>query len=118
MVLLDMVGTDQVRNPRLQAAGKTGPPEFKLEGYSLRSNPSLVDAIWSAAQTRGHTAFKRVSGSEVIDDHKPFIDNGIPGVDIIHFAPAEWHTADDTPEHCSADTLYQVGDTLVDVLWK
>jgi hypothetical protein len=38
-------------------------------------------------------------------------------VDIIHFVPAEWHTVDDAPAHCSADTLYQVGDTLVDVIW-
>ena len=118
MVLLDMVGTDKVRNPRLQAAGQIGPPEFKLEQNSLSSDPTLVNSIWSAAESHGHTAFERTNLGTVIDDHKPFIDNGIPGVDIIHFAPAEWHTADDTPEHCSADTLFQVGDTLVDILWK
>ncbi len=117
MILLDIVGTDQLNNPRLQKDGSTGGPEFKLEGNSLRSNPTLVNAIWSAAEQRGHKAFKRVTGQTITDDHVPFINRGIPAVDIIHFVPAEWHTVDDAPAHCSADTLYQVGDTLVDVIW-
>lgn len=118
MILLDLVGTDARNNPRLQKSGAIGGPEFKLEGNSLRSNPALVNTIWTAAERLGHRAFRRVNGPNITDDHIPFINRGIPAVDIIHFAPAEWHTVDDTPEHCSADTLFQVGDTLVDVLWK
>ncbi len=118
MVLLDMVGTDRVRNPRLQAPGVIDPPQFRLEGYSMASDPTLVNQIWTVAANLHHDdVFLRVPGEEIVDDHKPFIDNGIPGVDIIHFAPAEWHTIDDTPANCSADTLYEVGDTLVHVLW-
>jgi len=118
MVLLDMVGTDNVRNPRLQPTGVTGGPAFKLEAASLAAAPLLVDRIWSAAQARGHSAFLRQPGGEIIDDHCPFIEKGVAAVDIIHFAPAEWHTVDDTPAHCSPDTLYQVGDTLVSILWN
>lgn len=117
MILLDMVGRGRHRNPRLQPEGEIGGPEFKLEGYSLQAAPGLVDAVWSAAQRLGHDAFKRVPGPTVIDDHLPFIERGIPAVNIIHFAPPEWHTIDDTPEHCSPDTLFQVGDTLVELLW-
>lgn len=117
MVLLDMVGTDNVRNPRLQPTGTVGGPAFKLEAASLAAAPLLVDRIWSAAQARGHGAFVRQPAGEIIDDHRPFIERGVAAVDIIHFAPAEWHTIDDTPAHCSADTLYQVGDTLVSILW-
>lgn len=119
MILLDLVGADAVSNPRLQTNGQIGAPQFKLEGYSLQSAPALVDDIWSAAEELGHTAFVRTNQGQVTDDHKPFIDKGVAAVDIIHFSPppAEWHTVDDTPEHCSAATLYQVGDTLVDVVW-
>lgn len=117
MVLLDMVGTDGVRNPRLQPTGVIGAPAFKLEAASVAAAPLLVDRIWSAASARGHSAFVRQPGGEIIDDHRPFIEKGVAAVDIIHFAPAEWHTIDDTPAHCSQDTLYQVGDTLVSILW-
>ncbi len=117
MILLDIVGTDQRRNPRLQEEGVVGAPEFKLETNSLNAAPTLVNAIWGAAEKLGHTAFRRETGGAMIDDHKPFIDHGIPGVDIIHAMPAEWHTIDDTPANCSAETLYQVGDTLVEVIW-
>lgn len=118
MILLDIVGADQRRNPRLQAQGEIGGPEFKLETNSLNSAPTLVNDIWSAAEKLGHTTFKRVTTGPITDDHKPFIDRGVPAVDIIHFAPAEWHTIDDTPENCSAETLFQVGDTLVDIIWR
>ncbi len=117
MILLDMVGADQRNNPRLQPTGAIDGPEFRLEQNSLNSNPSLMNRIWSAAESRGHTAFVRQPQGAITDDHKPFIDKGLPAVDIIHFAPAEWHTVDDTPAHCSAETLYQVGDTLVSILW-
>jgi glutaminyl-peptide cyclotransferase len=117
MILLDMVGADSVINPRLEDAGETTGPVFKLEANSLESDPALVDQIWTAAEALGHSAFSRSSGGRITDDHMPFADRGTPAVDIIHFAPAEWHTVDDTPEHCSADTLWQVGDTLVSVIW-
>ncbi len=119
MILLDLVGTDAVSNPRLQPDGAVGAPQFSLELNSLTSNPALVEDIWSAAEALGHTAFVRRTIGPVTDDHKPFIDKGVAAVDIIHFSPppAEWHTIDDTPDHCSAATLFQVGDTLVDVIW-
>lgn len=118
MILLDIIGTDNTRNPRLQDEGEVNGPRFELEGYSLAAAPALVNDIWTTAEGRGHAAFVREIGTSVTDDHKPFIDRGVPAVDIIHFVPAEWHTIDDTPEHCSADTLYQVGDTLVDIIWE
>ncbi len=118
MILLDIVGTDAQNNPRLQPNGEIDGPLFKLEGNSLNSNPGLVNELWTIAESHGNSAFVRSTGLTVTDDHLPFIDRGVPSVDIIHFAPAEWHTIDDTPEHCSADTLYQVGDTLVDVIWE
>ena len=46
------------------------------------------------------------------DDHLPFIQAGIPSVDIIDLDYAYWHTTSDLPEHVSAKSLQIVGDVL------
>lgn len=118
-ILLDLVGGDNVSNPRCPPRfGGNDYLDFPLETYSVQANSSLVRALWDIAEARGHTAFKRVSGQAMIDDHLPLIAAGIPVVDIIDFPPPEWHTADDTPEHCSPDALNQVGDTVVQYLFR
>jgi Zn-dependent M28 family amino/carboxypeptidase len=47
----------------------------------------------------------------------PFINAGIPAIDLIEFDYPEWHTTDDTPDHCDADSLRQVGETLLAVIY-
>lgn len=117
-ILLDMVGGDDVANPRLPPGyGQNNVLDFPIEQNSLNYNPALVNAIWTIAERNNHRAFKRTSGSNVIDDHVPLNAGGIKVIDIIDFSPPEWHTIDDTPEHCSAGALYQTGDTLVKYLW-
>ena len=118
MILLDLVGGDSLHNPRIG----TPPPSddvFRLpmERTSLRESPDLVDAIWTIADRLGHEAFVREAGISVTDDHIPFLAAGVEAIDIIEFVPPEWHTQDDTPEHCSADSLLQVGDTLLEYVY-
>jgi hypothetical protein len=92
--------------------------ELDMEQNSLQCNPALVDKIWTAAaQAPANTAFRRVVGAPVIDDHMPLNDAGIKSIDIIHWHPVEWHTLQDTPANCSAASLYQVGDTLLRFLY-
>jgi glutaminyl-peptide cyclotransferase len=118
-VLLDLVGGDNIANPRLPPRfGGNDYLDFPIEQYSWQANPGLVRTLWAIAARRGHQAFKNQTGMSVIDDHLPLIAAGIPTVDIIDFPPPEWHTVDDTPEHCSADSLYQVGDTLVQYIYR
>ena len=45
----------------------------------------------------------------VTDDHTPLNAIGIPTVDLIDFDFAYWHTADDTMDKVSADSLQKVG---------
>jgi Zn-dependent M28 family amino/carboxypeptidase len=120
-VLLDMVGGDGkpvARIPVNPAIHRF--PAFRLgrEGTSLEANPVLVETIWSQAEALGHGAFIRDSAGYITDDHEPLIEAGIATVDIIHVFPVVWHTVDDTPEHCSADSLFQVGDTLAHAIYK
>ena len=48
----------------------------------------------------------------MLDDHTPFLEAGIPAVDIIDFDYPYWHTGQDTPDKVSAESLQAVGDTL------
>ena len=48
----------------------------------------------------------------MIDDHVPFLQRGIPAVDIIDFDYPYWHTVDDTLDKVSAEKLEEVGRVL------
>jgi hypothetical protein len=119
MILLDLVGGDSEHNPRV---GTPSPSDdvftLPMERNSLIEAPNLVDEIWTIAEDLGHDAFKRTAGTSVIDDHIPFQEAGVEAIDIIEFVPPEWDTTDDTPEHCSADSLQQVGETLVHYIYR
>jgi glutaminyl-peptide cyclotransferase len=101
-ILLDMIGQQDLRIP--------------MEEYSFRRAKPVVDKIWEAAARQQARAFVKESGIPVIDDHIPFLEQGIPAVDLIDFSYQYWHTVDDTPAHCSVNSLGQVGRTLMDVL--
>jgi Zn-dependent M28 family amino/carboxypeptidase len=49
----------------------------------------------------------------MLDDHTPFLEAGIPAVDIIDFDYPYWHTIQDTPDKVSAESLKVVGETLL-----
>lgn len=98
LVLFDMVGDRQLNIKREPS-----------------STPWLTEAIWASARKQGQTAFV---GEEyaVEDDHRPFLDAGVPAVNIIDLDYPAWHTADDTLDRISARSLQIVGDVFLDAL--
>lgn len=78
----------------------------------------LTDAIWAAARRLKQTDAFLDSSAEIEDDHLPFLNAGVPAVDIIDgpddYAP--WHTAGDTLDKVSARSLQTVGDVLLEAL--
>lgn len=77
------------------------------------SNPDLTDEIWDVARELGHEdKFIPEYKHSMIDDHTPFVEVGIPAVDIIDFDYPYWHTVQDTPDKVSAESLQVVGETL------
>ncbi len=46
------------------------------------------------------------------DDHRPWIDAGVPFIDLIGWPYRYWHTADDTPAHCDPRSLRAVAEVL------
>ncbi len=76
------------------------------------SDPALIDEIWLKAEALGYEAFTRELGPTLIDDHIPFLQAGIPAIDIIDFDYPFWHTTQDTLDKVSSESLEIVGRTL------
>jgi Zn-dependent M28 family amino/carboxypeptidase len=92
MILLDMVGDRQL-NIRREST----------------STPWLTDIIWNTARRLGHQASFISESMAVEDDHMHFLKAGIPSVDIIDLDYPAWHTADDTLERLSPESLQKIG---------
>ena len=77
------------------------------------SNPELRREIWQIAEDLGYVDhFIPQPGYGILDDHIPFLQAGIPAVDIIDFDYPAWHTVDDTIDKVSAQSLQVVGEVL------
>jgi len=108
-VLLDMVGDADLSLP--------------IEYYSWRDARDVVRRIWNLARELGYDQFKMEVGSAIYDDHVPLLEAGIPAVDIIDFNyPDEetnyWHTLEDTPDKCSAESLEVVGTVIINLIYR
>ena len=78
------------------------------------SSPALMDEIWGKAAELGYDDyFISEPGYSMLDDHTPFLQAGIPAVDIIDFDYQYWHTVEDTLDKVSVQSLRVVGDTLL-----
>jgi Zn-dependent M28 family amino/carboxypeptidase len=99
MILVDMIGDRDLRLRR-----------------ELNSTPWLTDIIWSAARSAGHEEHFSNEGIEIEDDHLPFLEAGVPAVDLIDFEYEAWHTPMDTLDRVSAGSLQVVGDVLLAAL--
>ncbi len=54
--------------------------------------------------------------TQIEDDHLPFVEAGVPSVDIIDLEYPAWHTPQDTLDAVSARSLQVVGDVLLAAL--
>ncbi len=107
---LDMVGDKQLHIP--------------VEKYSLEYNPNLVRYLWGRADDMGLDAFDITPQYAIYDDHVPLHEiAGIPAINLIDFKYPNpyanfWHTMNDVPENCSAESLEQVGKLMVDYIYN
>jgi len=78
------------------------------------SDTTLMAELWGQAAALGFSDhFIAVPGYAMLDDHTPFLEAGIPAVDIIDFDYPYWHTTDDTLDKVSAESLQIVGETIL-----
>jgi hypothetical protein len=74
----------------------------------------LTNEIWETAESLGYgDKFIDEYKHQMLDDHTPFLEAGIPAMDIIDFDYPYWHTIEDTPDKVSGESLKAVGETLL-----
>ena len=98
-VLIDMIGDRDLRLKR-----------------DVNSTPWLTDLVWDAARLQKLDRYFVPESTRVEDDHVPFLQAGVPSVDIIDLEYEPWHTAQDTLDAVSARSLQVVGDVVLAAL--
>jgi glutaminyl-peptide cyclotransferase len=82
--------------------------------WERNSNLPLTNKLWKIAQGLGYgKQFIASYKYSMEDDHTPFLEKGIPAVDIIDFDYPYWHTSADTADKVSPESLKAIGDTLL-----
>ncbi len=77
------------------------------------SDPQLQNEIWGIAEELGFPQFIPEYKHQILDDHMPFAEMGIPAVDLIDFDYPYWHTTQDTIDKISSNSLDAVGEVLL-----
>jgi glutaminyl-peptide cyclotransferase len=80
--------------------------------YEGNSDHALRERLWDIAGGLGYETFVPQVRYSMFDDHVPFLNEGIPAVDIIDFDYPYWHTIEDTCEKVSPESLARVGRVL------
>jgi glutaminyl-peptide cyclotransferase len=100
MVLLDYVANKGLRIPR--------------EG---NSNRRLWARLRAAARRVGvQAAFPAGTQGAIIDDHAPFLEAGVPAIDLIDFSYRHRDTTRDTVDKLSPRSLDAVGETVLELV--
>ena len=102
-VVLDMVGDSSLHIPK--------------ERVSAARACKAVRRIWEAAGRVGSTAFTDSFYRHVWDDNLAFIDRGIPVALLIDPQYRWFHTTEDLPDKCSAQSLGQVGRAVMEAIY-
>ncbi len=99
MILVDMIGDSHLLIKR-----------------DTNSTQWLVDTVFNAAHRLGYAKYFPDDKTAVDDDHNPFVNAGVPAIDLISdFSSRDsvWHTANDTVQHCSPESLTVVGNVVL-----
>jgi glutaminyl-peptide cyclotransferase len=104
LVLLDFVADKSLSLPREEG-----------------SDPQLWSRLRSAARRVGaQAAFPARRRSEILDDHTPFAEDGVPAIDLIDFEFDCWHKRCDDMSAVSARSLDVSGEAVLELLrtWR
>jgi len=95
-ILFDMVGDHSL--------GITLPPD---------SPSAIAHDVFAAAEALKVRKYFSYLDRNLVDDHAPLNAIGIPTIDLIDFDYPSWHTADDTMDKISAQSLQIVGSVAL-----
>jgi len=112
--LLDMGGGPRIRG--LVLLDMVGAKDLQIDDEA-NSDRQLHHVFRMAAKACGQEQFFFQNRHQVTDDHIPFLDDGIPAIDLIDlYDNPQWHTVHDTLEHISANSLQIVGEVVLTAL--
>jgi Zn-dependent M28 family amino/carboxypeptidase len=84
------------------------------------STPWLVELIWKVAREKGYGKHFLDAEVPLLDDHTPFLQLGVPAVDLIDFdyGPGHryWHTNQDTLDKISPRSMEIAGEVVLESL--
>lgn len=113
-ILLDMVGDKEA--------------QFKKEPNSIQFAPDIVDLVWNLANKLNLKTFSNEISNPIYDDHIPLGEMGIKIINIIdadligadspNIRRNYWHTQNDTIENISKETLKEVGQLLIHLIYS
>jgi glutaminyl-peptide cyclotransferase len=98
LILVDMIGDRDLRIKR-----------------ESQSTDWLTDLVWGTAAAIGRPEFV-AEATPIEDDHIPFLEAGVPAIDLIDLDYPAWHTPDDTLDKLSPASLQAVGDVVLAAL--
>jgi glutaminyl-peptide cyclotransferase len=105
MILLDMIGDKDLH---IELAGN--------------STPALAKVVVSEATAAGYADKFSLGDTDMLDDHYPFLQAGIPAVDLIDFdygpKNSYWHTGADTMDKISAESIKTAADVALRTIWR
>ena len=96
LILIDMIGDRDLQIRR-----------------DTNSTPWLTNTIWETARRQQLDNVFIAESATIEDDHLPFLQAGVPAVQIIDLDYEPWHTAGDTLDAVSARSLQMVGDVVL-----
>ena len=76
------------------------------------SNRQLRSLVWKAAADLGYSRNFTNDAEQMDDDHMPFVQIGVPSLDLIDFDYPAWHTPADTLDKLSPQSLRIVGEVV------
>lgn len=102
LILLDYIGNAGLRIPR-----------------EANSDPQLWDRLREAAAEVGAEAYFPQNGDgqfAISDDHIPFVEAGVPSIDLIDFTYRYADTAQDTIDKLDVKALNAVGEAVTELV--
>lgn len=80
----------------------------------MNSDSALTTQIWKVAKEKGFAhVFIDQEKYSMMDDHIPFVNQGIPSTLLIDFDYPYWHTRQDLIDKVSGESLAIVGEVLL-----
>lgn len=91
------------------------------KGISFPREDGSDTKLWArlrtaAARVGVQKAFPNRTVGEVVDDHSPFMDAGIPGIDLIDFFYRYRDTSKDTVDKLSPESLDVAGEAVFELM--